>query len=109
MSTSTTTAPSSFRSRFVPMLPWLPFVGGCFAFLYTVVIAITEAGDPPYTANDGWQRAAIIACPVLFVVAALLAAFVRRRTAAGIMVAAGLGMCSLGWGVVHWDIPTLFR
>ena len=108
MSTSTPTAPSS-HSWILATLPWLPFAGGCFAFLYTVLIVITEAGDPPYTQNDGWQRAAIIACPVLFAVSALCAAIARKRTAALLIFVAGIGMCALGWSVVHWDIPTLFR
>ncbi len=101
--------PSLSRSWVAALLPWLPFAVGCFAFLYSVVIAITEAGDSPYTANDGWQRAAIVGCPVLFAVAATCAALLRQGKTALLIVAAGLGMCSLGWSVVHWDIPTLFR
>ena len=104
--------PGASSSAFLPWkaaLSWFLFAAGCAAFLYSVVTVIGEAGDPPYTQNDAWQRAAIIACPSLFALTSIWAAVTRRRIVAVLMVAVGTGLCLLAWEIVHWDIPKLFR
>lgn len=109
MNDFTSTSSSLIRSHWVTLLPWFLFAVGCVAFLYSVLIAIGEAGDPPYTQNDNWQRAAIIACPALFIIAAVCAAVARRGVAAAFIAAAGTIVCLIGWDIVQWDIPALFR
>jgi hypothetical protein len=106
---STTLADPKRSSRVPVSLPWLLFAGGCLALLYSVAVVIAEAGDPPYTKNDHWQRIGIIACPVLFNAAVVLAAVARRWIAAGLIAGVAAGCCLVGWDIVHWDIPKLFR
>jgi hypothetical protein len=105
MSTSTS---QSHGSR-LNALPWLAFACGGLASIYAAWMTVTESGDPPYTANDAWQRAAIIACPLLFATAAVSAFLLRQRVAALVILVLGIVICFLGWNVVHWDVPTLFR
>jgi len=78
------------------------------AAAYSMLIVILEAGDPPRTSNDNWQRAAIVGCPFLFIIGALCAAHLKRNAEAFAIVAIGLVVCAVGWSIVHWDIPVLF-
>jgi hypothetical protein len=110
MNASTVTLADPKQASRVPVsLPWLLFGSGCLAFLYSVAVVVAEAGDPPYTRNDHWQRIGIIACPVLFNAAVVLAAVARRWIATALIAAVATGCCLLGWDIVHWDIPKLFQ
>jgi hypothetical protein len=110
MNDSTSTSSGLVWSHWVTaLLPFYLFALGCVVFLYSVLTAIGESGDPPYTQNDNWQRAAIIACPALFIIATVCAAVARRRVSAAFIATAGTIVCLMGWDIVQWDIPTLFR
>jgi hypothetical protein len=108
-SPTATLAPLPIRSVVSALLPWLLCGGGFFAFLYSVEAVAAEIGDPPNPENDHWQRLAIIACPVLFNAAVILAAIARRWITTGLLIAIGAGCCFVGWNIVRWDIPNLFK
>jgi hypothetical protein len=90
-------------------MPWLLFGIGFFAYLLSVGIAIAEIGDVFVTQNDRSQRFALIACPVLFNVAVVWAAFVWRAIAAGLFAMFSGGLCLLAWRLLGDEFQRPFQ
>ena len=61
---------------------WLLFSVGLLPYGYSLLTAIGEYGDPPYTANDSCEFAAFVAWLVLLPTAASVAVLSRRKISA---------------------------
>lgn len=89
------------RSCHMAALPWLVFGAGLLAYVYSLATTIGEFGDPPYTANDHRQRAALIAWSVLFLFSILAAAVTRRWISAVLLAIVVAALSLLGWDILR--------